>query len=414
MNVQQDRLWDRLMSLGSIGRHSDGSGGVTRMSFTKEERQAKGRVATFMREAGLAVREDAVGNLIGRLEGMNPDAPVILVGSHVDSVPNGGDFDGPLGVLAAVEALQTMGEKKIKLNFPVEVVAFTDEEGARFHFGMIGSRGVAGTLKKTDLINVDQDGISIEQAMKDDGLDPDRFKEAARSPGSVKAYLEVHIEQGKVLESKHHPVGIVSGMAGILWLKLTITGEAGHAGSTPMHLRKDSLVAASAIIQAIEEESAKRPQTVGTVGQLSLQPGGVNIIPGKVEFTLDLRDVDETTRDEVEKTIMSRAEQICKGRGVHFQAEVLQRIAPVTCDEHLQTVMTHVLTEMELEPVKVVSGAGHDGMQFKDLCPVGMIFVRSKNGISHHPDEYTSPEDCALSAEVLYNTILHVAEINSD
>lgn len=402
------------MSLGTIGRHSDGSGGVTRMSFTREERQAKDKVASYMREAGLAVREDAVGNLIGRLEGRDPDAPVVLVGSHVDSVPNGGDFDGPLGVLSAVEALQTIGEKTIKLMSPVEVVAFTDEEGARFHFGMIGSRGVAGTLKKTDLLNVDHNGISIEQAMKDYGLDPDQFKAAARVPERVKAYLEVHIEQGKVLESLDHPVGIVSGMAGILWLKFTLTGEAGHAGSTPMTFRKDPLVAASAIIQAIEEEAAKRPRTVGTVGQLSLQPGGVNIIPGKVEFTLDLRDVDEPTRDEVEKAILSRAEQICKEREVHLHVEVLQRIAPVVCDEHLQTVMTDVFTEMDLEPTKVVSGAGHDGMQFKALCPVGMIFARSKNGISHHPDEYTSPEDCALSAEVLFQTILRVAEVNKD
>ena len=402
------------MSLGAIGRHSDGSSGVTRMSFTREERQAKDRVAAYMREAGLAVREDAVGNLIGRLEGTHPDAPVVLVGSHVDSVPNGGDFDGPLGVLAAVEALQTIRENNIKLTSPVEVVAFTDEEGARFRFGMIGSRGVAGILKETDLLNVDQDGISIGQAMKEYGLDPERFKEAERSPGSVKAYLEVHIEQGKVLESNHLPVGIVSGMAGPLWLKFTITGEAGHAGSTPMNLRRDALVAASAIIQAIEEEAAKKPRTVGTVGQLSLQPGGVNIIPGKVEFTLDLRDVDEPTRDEVEKNILSRAEQISIERGVHCKTEVLQRIAPVICDERIQNVITEVLTELDIEPMQLISGAGHDGMQFKDLCPVGMIFVRSKNGISHHPDEYTSPEDCALAAEVLYNTLLQVAGMNGD
>ncbi|WEG11816.1 allantoate amidohydrolase [Pullulanibacillus sp. KACC 23026] len=410
MNVQQERLWNRLMSLSSIGHHSDGSGGVTRLSFTKEEREAKDRVAAFMREAGLSVREDAVGNLIGRLEGMNPDSPVLLVGSHLDSVPHGGDFDGPLGVLAAVEALQTLGEKQIKLKSPVEVIAFTDEEGARFRFGMIGSRGLAGTLEKSDLHYVDQDGVSVEQAMKAYGLSPDRFHEAARSQGSVKAYLEVHIEQGKILESKNLPIGIVSGIAGPLWLKFTITGEAGHAGSTPMNLRRDALTAASAIIQAIEEEAAQKPRTVGTVGQLSLKPGGVNIIPGEVEFTLDLRDVDETIRDEVEKRILNQAEQICKERGVHCQVDVLQRIAPVKCDESIQQFMMQVFNEMGLEPIELISGAGHDGMQFKDLCPVGMIFVRSKNGISHHPDEYTSLEDCGLAAEALYNAILKIAE----
>ncbi|WP_400162082.1 Zn-dependent hydrolase [Brevibacillus sp. TJ4] len=406
--INAERLWDRLMQLGKIGRQEVG-GGVKRLSFTAEERAAKDLVAGFMREVGLTVREDEAGNLIGRKEGRNPAAPVVLVGSHIDSVPHGGDFDGPLGVLAGVEALQTMQEQGIETDHPIEVIAFTDEEGTRFGFGMIGSRAIAGRLKPEDLQARDKDGITIAEAMRQSGLDPEQIGNAVRKPGSVKAYLELHIEQGKVLESRELAVGVVSGIAGPIWVKFTLEGEAGHAGTTPMTIRRDALAAAAEIMLCIEREASRTGSTVGTIGKLQAFPGGVNVIPGRVEFTLDLRDVDEAVRDEVEERIMRDASVICERRGIRLQVENMQRVAPVRCSREVQEAIQEACEAEGLPVFTLPSGAGHDGMQLVDLCPVGMMFARSKDGISHNPAEYTSKEDCAKSADVLYRTILTLA-----
>ncbi|MCL6517294.1 MAG: Zn-dependent hydrolase [Alicyclobacillus sp.] len=395
------------MALADIGRQPEG--GVTRLAFTPEWRRAKEVVAGFMREAGLEVREDAVGNLIGRWPGRRPELPVVLTGSHLDSVFHGGNFDGPLGVLAAVEALQTLREHGVETDHPVEVVSFTDEEGARFRFGMTGSRGVAGTLTAEELEHKDANGVSIAEAMRAYGLPPERFAEAARAKGSVKAYVELHIEQGRVLEQAGLAVGVVTGMAGPLWLTFTIEGEAGHAGATPMGLRHDALVGAAAVIQAIETECRRHPHTVGTVGQLQVHPGGVNIIPGRVTFTLDLRDVDEAERDRAEAAIVDAARAVCEERGLRLTVETLQRIPPVPCAEAIQEIIEDALGQLGLPAMRLVSGAGHDGMQLRDLCPVGMIFARSKDGISHDPAEYTSPEDCAAAADVLMHTLVRLA-----
>lgn len=229
------------MELGEIGKQL--SGGVTRLSFTAEERRAKDLVVSYMREAGLAVHEDAAGNVIGRKEGTNREASVVLIGSHLDSVYNGGRFDGPLGVLAGIEVVQSMNEQGVKTHHPIEVVAFTDEEGARFRFGMIGSRAMAGTLPPEALDYRDANGISVAEAMRWAGGDPNRLHEAARKRGTVKAYVELHIEQGRVLEEAGLPVGIVTGIAGLIWVKFTIEGKAEHAGATPMSLRRDPLAA---------------------------------------------------------------------------------------------------------------------------------------------------------------------------
>ncbi|WAH38079.1 Zn-dependent hydrolase [Alicyclobacillus dauci] len=405
--TNQDRLWSRLLELGQIGVQP--TGGITRLSFSKEERQAKDLVASYMQEAGMVVHEDAVGNLIGRKEGKDPSAPIVLTGSHVDSVYSGGNFDGPLGVLSAVEAVQTMTESGTVTQRPIEVVAFTDEEGARFRFGMIGSRGIAGTLTVSELDAKDAEGVTIAEAMHRVGLDPTKISEAARPTGSVHAYIEVHIEQGKILESADLSVGVVSGIAGPLWLKFTVSGQAGHAGTSPMNMRRDALAGAVAIMQVIEEETKRRTHTVGTVGQLTVQPGGVNIIPGVVEFTLDLRDVDLDTRNEVESIIRRRATEICSERSLGLVVEELQNIPPVVCSAAIHQATFEACEEAGFKTMELVSGAGHDGMQLQALCPVGMIFVRSQDGISHHPDEWSSPEDCAAGAEVLYHTLLKLA-----
>lgn len=405
--INEDRLWNRLLELGNIGKQP--SGGITRLSFTKEERAAKEKVASYMKEAGLAVYEDAVGNLIGRKEGKEKDAPVVLVGSHIDSVYNGGMFDGPLGVLAAVEVLQTMNELGVETKHPIEVVAFTDEEGARFSYGMIGSRGMAGTLSEEELVHQDKHGISLAAAMKEAGLNPSEIAKAARRKGSVKAYVELHIEQGRVLEEANLPVGIVTGIAGLVWAKFTIEGKAEHAGATPMPIRRDPLVAAAQIIQVIEQEAKKTGTTVGTVGQMQVFPGGINVIPERVEFSLDLRDLDAAVRDNVLQSIIERAQQIGNERNVKVTVELLQEMPPVLCSELVQNAAKEACQKLGFDVFTLPSGASHDGVQLAGLCPIGMIFVRSKDGVSHSPEEWSSKEDCAAGANVLYHTVLCLA-----
>ncbi|NUK29863.1 Zn-dependent hydrolase [Parageobacillus sp. VR-IP] len=405
--IQEERLWQRLMELGEIGRQP--TGGITRLSFTKEERAAKEKVAAYMKEAGLFVYEDAAGNLIGRKEGTDKEAPVVLVGSHLDSVYNGGMFDGPLGVLAAVEVVQTMNENGVKTKHPIEVVAFTDEEGARFRFGMIGSRAMAGALSADELNYQDANGVSVAEAMQEAGLNPHHIGKAARKPGSVKAYVELHIEQGRVLEEANLPVGIVTGIAGLVWVKFTVEGKAEHAGATPMLLRRDPLVAAAQIIEVIEQEAKETGTTVGTVGQLHVFPGGINIIPERVEFVLDLRDLDAAVRDNVLQSINEQAQKIGKERNVKVTTELLQEMPPVLCSELVQNAAKEACQKLGLDVFSLPSGASHDGVQLVGLCPIGMIFVRSQDGVSHSPDEWSTKEDCAAGANVLYHTVLRLA-----
>jgi len=405
--IQEERLWQRLMELGEIGRQP--TGGITRLSFTKEERAAKEKVAAYMKEAGLFVYEDAAGNLIGRKEGTDKDAPVVLVGSHLDSVYNGGMFDGPLGVLAAVEVVQTMNENGVETKHPIEVVAFTDEEGARFRFGMIGSRAMAGALSADELNYQDANGVSVAEAMQEAGLNPHHIGKAARKPGSVKAYVELHIEQGRVLEEANLPVGIVTGIAGLVWVKFTVEGKAEHAGATPMPLRRDPLVAAAQIIEVIEQEAKETGTTVGTVGQLHVFPGGINIIPERVEFVLDLRDLDAAVRDNVLQSINEQAQKIGKERNVKVTTELLQEMPPVLCSELVQNAAKEACQKLGLDVFSLPSGASHDGVQLVGLCPIGMIFVRSQDGVSHSPDEWSTKEDCAAGANVLYHTVLRLA-----
>ena len=405
--VDGGRLWRRLSELAEIGKREEG--GVARLSFTPEERAAKDLVASYMREAGLAVHEDAAGNLFGRREGRDPGAPAVLVGSHVDSVMGGGDFDGPLGVLGGIEVLQTMDEEGVAPERPVEVVAFTDEEGARFSLGMIGSRALAGTLSQRDLTFQDRNGVSIERAMREAGLDPARIGEAARPPGSLAAYVELHIEQGRVLEGEGLPVGVVTGIAGPVWLRLSFSGEAGHAGTTPMGARRDALAAAAEVVGAIEEEAAATGSTVGTVGQIEAGPGGINIIPGRVELSLDLRDIDEAVRDRAEGRIRERAAEACERRGVGLAFEELQRLPPAPCSREIREAIAAACEREGIRPHSLPSGAGHDGMHVARLCPMGMVFVRSKGGISHNPKEWSSREDCEAGCRVLYATVLDLA-----
>ncbi|MHB8061303.1 MAG: hydantoinase/carbamoylase family amidase [Ruminiclostridium sp.] len=404
MIINKERLFRHLLELGKIGEKENS--GITRLSFTKEEKAAKELVGSYMKQAGLGVWEDAVGNLIGRKDGMDLEAATILIGSHLDSVTEGGKFDGALGVIAGIEVLQRMNEQGIKTIHPIEVIGFTDEEGARFGYGMLGSRGIMGTLKIEALQHFDQAGISIAQAMEQVGLEPEKIYNAARKSESIKAYIELHIEQGKVLENQNLPVGIVSGIAGPLWLKVTLRGESGHAGSTPMNMRKDPVIAAAKIISYIDSETRKYANAVATIGKITVSPGGINVIPGQIEFTLDLRDIDETIRDNIENNIKAYAEKICNKNNIELDFTVLQRVAPCPCSQEISGIIEEACRLAGLHSTYLSSGAGHDGMQFKDFCPIGMIFVRSERGVSHRADEWSSENDCGAGTEVLYHTIL--------
>jgi len=408
MKVNGDRLWARLQELREIGKRE--SGGVTRFSFTEEERQAKNLVISYMKEAGLQVREDAIGNIIGRREGTDPKSKTVLTGSHIDTVPDGGAFDGALGVLSAIEALQRMEELGEQHVHPIEVIAFTDEEGSRFGFGMIGSRALAGTLREEHLEQSDEHRISIAEAMRAAGYAPERIRDAAKSPAEVKAYVELHIEQGKVLESLDQPVGLVTGIAGPLWLQFTLTGQAGHAGATPMNMRRDPMQTAAELLSFIYNEAKQYPHAVATVGKIRALPGGVNVIPGQVEFTLDVRDINEADRDRLERKIREAAQTVCERNAIELQIDLLQRVAPAPSSPIVREAITEAANRIGLTNLPaLISGAGHDGMQFHSLCPIGMIFVRSKDGVSHHPSEFSSKEDCTMGAELLYHTLLQLA-----
>lgn len=408
MNINCDRLWKQLMELGEIGK--DPEGGVTRLAFTEEEKEAKSYVAKLMKEAGMTVYVDAIGNLFGRFEGIQSDLPAVLIGSHIDSVFNGGRFDGTAGVISAIEVVRTLKEKDLHPQYPIEVVAFTDEEGARFSTGMLGSKALCGELSLEELhIAKDKQNISIWDAMKQAGYDPEKIGSAKRNPATIKAYLELHIEQGKVLESKGLPVGVVTGIAGPLWFRFTLYGEAGHAGATPMFLRKDPMTAAAKIILSIEEIVKGRPSTVATVGALHTQPGGINVIPGTVQFSLDLRDISELVRDKIEKEIIDTVSNVCRERGILYEIEELDRTKPGICSSKMVELISKSCRDANLPIYKLPSGAFHDAVIISSISDIGMIFVRSKDGISHNPKEWSDPADLAFGAEVLFNTVCKLA-----
>lgn len=403
--VDGARFMDRLEALGQIGRQPE-TGGITRLAFSEYERRAKRLVAGWLEEIGATVVEDAVGNMIGRVEGEENQAPAILIGSHLDTVVDGGMFDGVLGVVAGVEALTAMKERGIRTRHPIEVIAFTDEEGARFGAGMLGSRAFVGIISRKELEHADAEGWTIAEAMRAYGLDPERLESARRAPASIRAYLELHIEQGKVLENEGLPVGVVTAIAGPLWLHVKVQGEAGHAGTTPMRLRRDPLMAAAAMIAFLDAEARRRDEVVATVGKIEALPGGVNVIPHTVEFTVDLRAIDEAVRDAVEQTLRQEMETIAAKRGVSVSIREGHRLKPVTLDPAVSRVIRQAVDSLGIRPFHLPSGAGHDAMQLAQFVPTGMIFVRSRGGISHRPDEWSDPEDCRLGAEVLLRSVL--------
>lgn len=398
----QNRLDRTIQELARFGRTD---GGMNRFAYTEAEREAIIWLKAEFEALDLIVREDAVGNIFARYEGTESDLKPIMAGSHIDTVRNGGKYDGALGVLSMLEVLRCFKKEGIRLRHPLDLVICKGEEGTRFGITLLGSSAMTGGLTEEDLLKTDSEGISFQRAMTHHGYDPTAIPSAVLKPGSIAAYLELHIEQAKVLETEELPIGIVTGIAGPLWLEVTVEGEAGHAGATPMRIRHDPLPAAAELLLETERIAKQFQDTVATTGQIKARPGSTNVIPASVTLTIDLRDVDIKDRDAAESEIKDTALRISRERGVTIKIRDLARIAPVTCSETIMTVLEEAAADLSLGHRRMPSGAGHDAMNLARICPVGMLFVPSRNGWSHRPDEYTSPEDSIAGTNVLLQAL---------
>lgn len=409
LTINKNRLEQKINDLSQIGKIAET--GVCRLTLSDEDRQAVETVKQWMEVAGLTTRIDHFGNLIGRLEGENPEAPILMLGSHIDSQPYGGRFDGVIGVLGALEVVQTMQEQNIVPSIPIEVVAFSDEEGCRFNKGLFGVRGILGKLEDGELERTDKNGVTRREALIHFGCDPTKLKESEYPEGRIAAFLEMHIEQGPVLEAKDTPVGIVTGISGPLWLTVELEGFAGHAGSVPMPMRKDALVGAAKTIVALNELASTDPMaaTVGTVGSMNIFPDSRNIIPEKVSFTVDLRDIDIDRRHKIEMQLRTRIAEITEEHQLICKISEDTNSEPRYCSERIMNVMREESEPIGLNPIELMSGPFHDSLAMSYVCEYGMIFVRCKDGISHNPKEFSTIEDISLGTELLYRTTIKIA-----
>lgn len=408
IKINAARVNEHLAHLHQFGLTADG--GVTRYAYTPAEQAATEQVARWMNEAGLSVRRDAVGNLFGRLEGKRP-GPAVLTGSHLDSVPHGGHYDGPLGVLGSLEAVQSMREQGYVPELPIEVVSLVGEEGSRFAHGLLGSSVLTGEfpLEEADRLR-DRDGVTLAEAVRQNGMDPALLPTAQVKAGTYAAYVEMHIEQAGLLESHNLPVGIVTGIAGMHQLQGVIRGRAEHAGACPMELRRDPMPAAAEVILAVEQAAREsNPATRATVGFVQAHPGASNVIPDAVALSFDIRDLDGARRDACMERIKSVFAQVCQRRGLTGEMELQHSSRPTLCDPQIMGVMESSARQLGLEPFRLPSGAVHDGANVAALCPVGMIFVRSRDGLSHCPQEFSSPEDIAAGTALLAQTLAVLA-----
>lgn len=390
-----------------VAPYSDSQTGLYRAWLTPAHRAAQDKVAQWMGQAGMATRIDAASNLVGRYQGNMPHAPALLIGSHLDSVCDAGRYDGPLGIMLGIECVAALQASGTRLPFAIEVIAFGDEEGSRFPASMFTSRAVAGTLSAEALDGiVDAAGVSVAEALRGWQLDPARITEAARRPEQVIGYLEAHIEQGPVLEAEGLALGVVTGIAAQLRFEVTVTGRAGHAGTSPMSLRADALVAAAECVLAVEAIArADDSDLVATVGRLQVLPGATNVVPGQVPFSLDVRAGDDATRDAGAAQILGRFQAIAAARGVQVQAIQVQDLPASPCDVHFIALLEQAVAAQDIAPYRLVSGAGHDAMVMRALCPTAMLFVRCDGGISHNPAERAHAADAGVAVAAMLDFI---------
>jgi N-carbamoyl-L-amino-acid hydrolase len=408
--VDAAALRQRIDALSVFGRPSGGSfgDGVSRVAYSEADLAGRDYVMSLMIAAGLQPRVDAAGNIYGRRPGTVPSAPPILFGSHIDSVPSGGNFDGDLGSLAALGVVEACERAGIRTRHPLEIVVWSAEEGVAFGRGLAGSRIVAGDIAPADLAQV-WNGMTRADAIRRIGGAPDRIGDAVRAKGAIHGYFELHIEQGGTLEKAAVPIGIVEGIVSIQRHRAVIKGFANHAGTTPMAERQDALLAASALTLAVNDVVIKRPgRQVGTVGHLEVQPNAPNVIPGAVTLTIELRDLSPDTLAKMAEDIRARAASIASGSKTTIEISSLGGNPPALASPDMQRIIERAAAASGLTATRLPSGAGHDAQMMAQLCPMGMIFVPSIGGISHSPRELTRWEDCANGANVLLDAVLQL------
>lgn len=401
IRANPDRMQQRIDALGKFGTNPQG--GVSRVAFSEADIEARAYMMGLMEAAGLDVAVDAAGNITGRRAGKNNSLPAILFGSHIDSVPEGGNYDGDVGVIGALECIELLNENDLLTEHPLEMVIFSDEEG-----GLTGSQAMSGGLEANDLDRVSNSGKTIRQGIDDIGGDAANFESARRSKEDFLAYLELHIEQGGILDEADEDIGVVEGIVGIEQWQVIYTGKANHAGTTPMDKRSNALIAASHFVIAVDEQVRDVPGTqVGTVGVIKAEPGAPNVIPGKVTMTLEMRDLSREKMMGIYQTIAARAEEIANSTGTTLTINASNLdIHPALANDDLKALVAASTEELGFSYRNMPSFAGHDAQDLAKITRMAMIFVPSKDGISHSPDEYTSPQDMANGASVLLRTIL--------
>lgn len=400
IKASPERMEERIKALSQFGANPEG--GVSRVAYSDADIAGRQYVMGLMKNAGLEVSIDKAGNIIGKRKGKNNNLPAIAFGSHIDSVPGGGNYDGDVGSLGAIECIELMNENNIVTEHPLEVFIFQNEEG-----GLVGSEAISGILTEEELSLVSSSGKTLRQGMIDIGGDPTRFREAARKKGDFKAFLELHIEQGGFLDREGINIGVVEGIVGIKQWMVTFTGKANHAGTTPMDQRQDAMLAAAKFV--VETNRIARSiegRQVATNGKINALPGAPNVIPGKVEMTLEIRDLDFEKILAVFDKIELAAKTIEKETGVAISYSDLNEDIPAMTDKRIQNLIAASAKNLGLTHKFMPSGAGHDTQDMARIAPTGMIFVPSKDGISHSPKEFTSPQDMANGASVLLQTIL--------
>lgn len=390
-----------------IAPYSDMRGGLYRGYLSPAYDATLQRLGEWMAEAGLSVRRDPAANLVGRYEGAQADAPALIIGSHIDSVRDGGRYDGPLGITLGIECVDALRREGRRLPFAIEIYGFGDEEGSRFPAAMLTSRAVAGLLQPDALQIADSSGVTLADA----GINVASYLEAERTKAEVLAYLEAHIEQGPVLEDEGLAVGTVTGIAAQLRYAVTVKGTAGHAGTTAMRLRNDALAGAAAMVLAVEQEArADKSDVVATVGSIEAKPGAANVIPGEVHFTIDVRSGEARRRDRVAEQILVRIAEIAKARDLECTVDRIHDLPPSPCDPRLMDLMDSATEDAGHPPYRLVSGAGHDAMNMAALGPTAMLFIRCKGGISHNPAEHVEPADADIALRVMLAFIDRLAK----
>lgn len=409
LRVDLERLRGDLQTLGGIGRNEK-DGGLYRMAFTPADQEGKAWLRARLEEAGIPCRIDGAGNHFARLEGEDPRAPAVLIGSHLDTVPCAGTLDGSLGVITGLECLRRLQETGVRLQRPVELVAFSDEEG-RFG-GMFGSQAFAGEITpKTLHDSTDLDGVRLEEAMRECGLDPFKALEARRDPATLDSYLELHIEQGPVLDRLRKPVGIVEAITGLFRWVVRLRGESNHAGTTPMDMRNDAFMGladfAHEIPRILDENGSERSRA--TIGKAQILPGAPNTVPGLVEFSLDVRDTDPAILEELRDAFRKALQAIARRRTLMFEFEEPSRIEPVPCDPELVALLERNARALEVAYERLPSGAAHDAQIVGGITRTAMIFVPSREGRSHTPAEWTAWSDIEIGANLALHTLHDLA-----